>query len=64
MEKLIDFNCVSRESTTSGIGTWDWNLNGDKATYHALFPRSWTVYNGSLHHPIKKYVWISIVNRL
>ncbi|OVA14548.1 Glucosylceramidase [Macleaya cordata] len=35
-----------KESTTSGIGSWDWNLNGKSSTYHALFPRAWTVYEG------------------
>ncbi|CAH8332020.1 unnamed protein product [Eruca vesicaria subsp. sativa] len=28
-----------------GISSWDWNMKGDKSTYHALYPRSWTVYN-------------------
>ncbi|GAQ85127.1 hypothetical protein KFL_002200120 [Klebsormidium nitens] len=30
----------------TGIATWGWNLKGDKSTYHALFPRAWTVYDG------------------
>ncbi|URD94902.1 hypothetical protein MUK42_29117 [Musa troglodytarum] len=29
-----------------GISSWDWNLNGQHSTYHALFPRAWTVYDG------------------
>lgn len=29
-----------------GIESWDWNMEGDKSMYHALYPRSWTVYNG------------------
>lgn len=33
-------------NTNSGIGTWDWNLNGENSTYHALYPRAWTVYDG------------------
>uniref|UniRef100_A0A5B7BKN7 Non-lysosomal glucosylceramidase n=3 Tax=Davidia involucrata TaxID=16924 RepID=A0A5B7BKN7_DAVIN len=37
-----------KESTGSGIGSWDWNLDGERCTYHALFPRAWTVYEG---HP-------------
>ncbi|KAK9286422.1 hypothetical protein L1049_014818 [Liquidambar formosana] len=37
---------VLKESETSGIGSWDWNLNGHNSTYHALFPRAWTVYEG------------------
>lgn len=34
------------DTSDSGIGSWDWNLEGDRSTYHALFPRSWTVYDG------------------
>ncbi|CAN0928035.1 Non-lysosomal glucosylceramidase [Linum grandiflorum] len=34
------------EHTGSGIESWDWNLAGDKSTYHALFPRAWTSYDG------------------
>ncbi|XP_038989507.1 non-lysosomal glucosylceramidase-like isoform X2 [Phoenix dactylifera] len=30
----------------SGAGSWDWNLNGQKSTYHALYPRAWTVFDG------------------
>ncbi|KAJ4751721.1 Non-lysosomal glucosylceramidase [Rhynchospora pubera] len=30
----------------SGIGSWDWNSIGKNSTYHGLYPRSWTVYNG------------------
>ncbi|KAM1014728.1 hypothetical protein ACFX2C_044680 [Malus domestica] len=37
---------VLKESQVSGIGSWDWNLNGDNSTYHALFPRAWSVYDG------------------
>ncbi|XP_054803001.1 uncharacterized protein LOC129306418 isoform X1 [Prosopis cineraria] len=33
-----------KESPVSGIGLWDWNLNGQNSTYHALYPRAWTVY--------------------
>ncbi|KAL5199317.1 hypothetical protein ABZP36_020520 [Zizania latifolia] len=29
----------------SGISSWDWNLSGQHSTYHALFPRAWTVYD-------------------
>lgn len=35
-----------KETAVSGIGSWDWNLKGDKCTYHALYPRAWTVYEG------------------
>ncbi|CAI9101520.1 OLC1v1038860C1 [Oldenlandia corymbosa var. corymbosa] len=34
------------DNTASGIGSWDWNLEGNRSTYHALFPRAWTVYDG------------------
>ncbi|KAK8638558.1 hypothetical protein V6N13_136977 [Hibiscus sabdariffa] len=37
---------VTKESTGSGIESWDWNLKGEKCTYHGLFPRSWTIYEG------------------
>ncbi|KAG6719521.1 hypothetical protein I3842_03G009900 [Carya illinoinensis] len=37
---------VPKEGTASGIETWDWNLNGEKCTYQALFPRAWTTYGG------------------
>uniref|UniRef100_A0A803N477 Non-lysosomal glucosylceramidase n=1 Tax=Chenopodium quinoa TaxID=63459 RepID=A0A803N477_CHEQI len=33
-------------TTASGIGSWDWNLKGNYSTYYALYPRSWTVYDG------------------
>ncbi|XP_008806978.1 non-lysosomal glucosylceramidase isoform X1 [Phoenix dactylifera] len=35
-----------KESENPGIESWDWNLNGQNCTYHALYPRSWTVYDG------------------
>jgi non-lysosomal glucosylceramidase len=28
------------------LGTWQWYPNGGKGTYHALYPRSWFVYQG------------------
>lgn len=30
----------------SGVESWDWNLDGEKCTYHALYPRAWTQYDG------------------
>lgn len=39
---------INRESSPSGIGSWDWKLNGHNSTYHALYPRAWTVYEGNL----------------
>eukprot|EP01018_Ginkgo_biloba_P010207 Gb_33022 [translate_table: standard] len=35
-----------KETDSSGIASWDWNLDGQHSTYHALFPRAWTVYDG------------------
>ncbi|KAJ6704551.1 BILE ACID BETA-GLUCOSIDASE-RELATED [Salix viminalis] len=35
-----------QEAAGSGIGSWDWNLKGNNSTYHALYPRAWTVYEG------------------
>ncbi|KAH9680924.1 non-lysosomal glucosylceramidase [Citrus sinensis] len=29
-----------------GIDSWGWNLSGQHSTYHALFPRAWTIYDG------------------
>ncbi|KAL6868128.1 hypothetical protein ACP4OV_014973 [Aristida adscensionis] len=37
---------LPKGSDISGIGSWDWNLNGQNSSYHALYPRAWTVYNG------------------
>lgn len=39
---------ANRESSSTGIGSWDWTLNGRNSTYHALFPRAWTVYDGNI----------------
>ncbi|XVF00537.1 hypothetical protein REPUB_Repub04eG0009400 [Reevesia pubescens] len=35
-----------KENAVSGIGSWDWNLKANNSTYHALYPRAWTVYEG------------------
>ncbi|XP_044490658.1 non-lysosomal glucosylceramidase-like [Mangifera indica] len=35
-----------KDTTASGIGSWDWNLKGNNSMYHALYPRAWTVYEG------------------
>ncbi|KAI5593262.1 hypothetical protein BDE02_03G002900 [Populus trichocarpa] len=37
---------VLEEAAGSGIESWDWNLKGNNSTYHALYPRAWTVYEG------------------
>lgn len=28
------------------LSSWGWNLSGQHSTYHALFPRAWTIYDG------------------
>ncbi|RDX85357.1 Non-lysosomal glucosylceramidase, partial [Mucuna pruriens] len=33
-----------KQNPVSGIESWDWNINGNSSTYHALYPRAWTVY--------------------
>ncbi|KAG8392006.1 hypothetical protein BUALT_Bualt01G0246700 [Buddleja alternifolia] len=44
---LCSTNPITMENNTgAGIESWDWNLQGEKCTYHALFPRAWTVYDG------------------
>ena len=43
---LPDVLCDFRKKSDSGISSWDWNLSGQHSTYHALFPRAWTVYDG------------------
>ncbi|XP_019461194.1 PREDICTED: non-lysosomal glucosylceramidase-like [Lupinus angustifolius] len=35
-----------KRSDDQGISSWGWNLNGQHSTYHALFPRAWTIYDG------------------
>ncbi|XP_061363547.1 uncharacterized protein LOC133307132 isoform X2 [Gastrolobium bilobum] len=35
---------ILKENPVSGIESWDWNMNGNSSTYHALYPRAWTVY--------------------
>ncbi|CAN6854808.1 unnamed protein product [Brassica oleracea] len=36
---------VNGRTEDLGIESWDWKIKGDKSTYHALYPRSWTVFN-------------------
>ncbi|XP_022141854.1 non-lysosomal glucosylceramidase-like isoform X2 [Momordica charantia] len=36
----------SKDGKHDGIESWDWNLSGENCTYHALFPRAWTIYDG------------------
>eukprot|EP01018_Ginkgo_biloba_P009127 Gb_37177 [translate_table: standard] len=35
-----------RKGDDPGISSWDWDLHGQHSTYHALFPRAWTIYDG------------------
>lgn len=35
-----------RKPSDQGLSSWGWNLNGQHSTYHALFPRAWTIYDG------------------
>lgn len=44
---LLHFFCRGKESHW-GIGSWDWNLKGNKSVYHALFPRAWTLFSGTV----------------
>ena len=48
---LLLCQSLCRDDTASGIETWDWNLNGEKCAYHALFPRAWTTYEGKVFAP-------------
>ncbi|KAJ4968595.1 hypothetical protein NE237_015296 [Protea cynaroides] len=34
------------KSSDKGLSSWGWNLSGQHSTYHALFPRAWTIYDG------------------
>lgn len=34
------------KSADQGVSSWGWNLDGQHSTYHALFPRAWTIYDG------------------
>lgn len=43
---LICFCCSYRKVSDQGISSWGWNLSGQHSTYHALFPRAWTIYDG------------------
>ncbi|KAL2339333.1 hypothetical protein Fmac_013779 [Flemingia macrophylla] len=35
---------ILKQNPVSGTESWDWNINGNSSTYHALYPRAWTVY--------------------
>jgi len=36
---------ITRRSTLKGFQSWNMDFSGDQATYYALYPQSWTVYN-------------------
>ncbi|KAI4342605.1 hypothetical protein MLD38_027212 [Melastoma candidum] len=38
----------------NGISSWGWNLSGQHSTYHALFPRAWTIYDGEPDPDLKR----------
>ncbi|KAL3515756.1 hypothetical protein ACH5RR_022658 [Cinchona calisaya] len=37
---------ILKNTSASGIASWDWNLKGKNSSYHALYPRAWTMYDG------------------
>ncbi|GBG64962.1 hypothetical protein CBR_g48711 [Chara braunii] len=37
---------MAKRKIDHGINSWDWGLDGGDSTYHALFPRAWTIYDG------------------
>lgn len=53
---------MNRDNLATGIGSWDWNFTGHDSTYHALYPRSWTVYEGNLMSHDLKNNWPIIVH--
>jgi non-lysosomal glucosylceramidase len=36
---------ITRRSKLPGLKQWNTSYNGEFATYHALYPESWTVYD-------------------
>ncbi|XP_059632323.1 uncharacterized protein LOC132274968 [Cornus florida] len=40
-----------------GISSWGWNLSGQHSTYHTLFPRAWTIYEGEPDPELKVSCW-------
>ncbi|KAJ7564688.1 hypothetical protein O6H91_02G028700 [Diphasiastrum complanatum] len=37
---------ANKKGDSTGISSWDWTMDGQRSTYHALFPRAWTIYDG------------------
>ncbi|KAK9163492.1 hypothetical protein Syun_004394 [Stephania yunnanensis] len=44
----ISSNLKALKPDDHGISSWGWNLSGQHSTYHALFPRAWTIYDGTI----------------
>ncbi|XP_009760228.1 uncharacterized protein [Nicotiana sylvestris] len=40
-----------KTNTGLGIESWKWKLDREKCTYHALYPRAWTVYDAGVPDP-------------
>ena len=58
---MINVFNFDRKPSDQGISSWGWNLNGQHSTYHALFPRAWTVYDGNLLSIIFSLVDVTIL---
>lgn len=60
--RALDWFHGLRKSRDKGISSWGWNLNGQHSTYHALFPRAWTVYDGITFatSSLKESIFISV----
>ncbi|KAH7573064.1 hypothetical protein JRO89_XS03G0061000 [Xanthoceras sorbifolium] len=43
---VISTNLSLLKAGDDGLSSWGWNLSGQHSTYHALFPRAWTIYDG------------------
>lgn len=54
---LIHFAWFYRKADDQGISSWGWNLGGQHSTYHALFPRAWTVYDGMALFPLPPWIY-------
>ncbi|BAA97011.1 unnamed protein product [Arabidopsis thaliana] len=55
---------LDKQDSESGIGSWDWNLKGDKSTYHALYPRSWTMYEGNIYAFEYSFTLVNLIQSL
>ncbi|RWR97590.1 non-lysosomal glucosylceramidase-like protein [Cinnamomum micranthum f. kanehirae] len=49
------------KSGDQGISSWGWNLSGQHSTYHALFPRAWTIYDGILVNTGRERAKVSLL---